>query len=262
MFPTGPQGCGPETTPCPGSTGSGSKGTTGTGDSSCGDSCGGGTNNNPDPGQYLLPEKDRAAYLEWAANWTDPNPYATGPALELDSLGIFCGLHPDDCPSRVSNGSILDRWGLAALTVGIGGAGMIGRGEDTGPGGPSLAASEQLTAEDDLMQLEGLDTAPNRAVFWSGIRGGASTAAEWASKNGGMTLEMTLDQRGIALPNWDPSNPSSINAWRQASAEFATGASGDVVVLQQESVRISSVWAEVEYPALRSQSEYHLDHGS
>jgi len=35
-----------------------------------------------------------------------------------------------------------------------------------------------------------------------------------------------------------------------AEAAFARGAQGNVTVLQESAVRINSVWAEVEYPAL------------
>jgi filamentous hemagglutinin len=55
---------------------------------------------------------------------------------------------------------------------------------------------------------------------------------------------------GSSLPAWDASNPAVVSAWRQASAQFAQGASGNVAVLQDTAVRVNSVWAEVEYPAL------------
>ncbi len=96
----------------------------------------------------------------------------------------------------------------------------------------------------------GLATAPNETVFWSGIKGGDQAAASWASKNGGVTLETMMTQRGVTLPAWDASNPAVVSAWRQASAEFAQGARGNVTVLQGDAIRINSVWAEVEYPAL------------
>lgn len=114
------------------------------------------------------------------------------------------------------------------------------RGTSTTPPVASVATNRLATGTDD-------------AVFWSGIgRGGDATAASWAAKNGGATLESTMAQRGIQLPAWDASNPSVVSAWRQASADFASGASGNVRVLQGADVRIGSVWAEVEYPALVS----------
>jgi hypothetical protein len=98
----------------------------------------------------------------------------------------------------------------------------------------------------------GLGTNANEAVFWSGIRNGETTAALWAGRNTGATLESTMAARGVKLPAWDPSNPASVAAWRQASQEFAAGARGNVRVLQGNAVRVHSVWAEVEYPALKA----------
>lgn len=97
-----------------------------------------------------------------------------------------------------------------------------------------------------------LATGADEAVFWSGIRNGDIAAANWSTQNGGATLEMTLTGRGVDLPVWDASNPSSVEAWMQASQEFAAGARGNVRVLQSDSVRLQSVWAEVEFPALRA----------
>lgn len=99
---------------------------------------------------------------------------------------------------------------------------------------------------------EALATGTDEAVFWSGIRSGDSAAASWAAKNGGASFESTLAQRGISLPAWDASNPSVVSAWRTASADFAAGAKGTVRVLQEDAVRVNSVWAEVEFPALKA----------
>ena len=98
-----------------------------------------------------------------------------------------------------------------------------------------------------------LATGTDEAVFWSGVGpGGDSTAAAWAAKNGGATLESTMAARGVKLPVWDGNNPASVAAWRQASADFASGASGNVRVLQGTSTRVDSVWASVEFPALKA----------
>lgn len=59
-----------------------------------------------------------------------------------------------------------------------------------------------------------------------------------------MVLEMTLAQRGAPLPTTGA-------GWDAASAEFASGASGNVRVLQSQ-VRINSTWARVEFPALKA----------
>lgn len=75
-------------------------------------------------------------------------------------------------------------------------------------------------------------------------------AASWARDNRGATLEMVVVARAVRLPKWNPRDPNAVSAWRQASQEFAQGASGDVRVLQGDAIRTKSVWAEVEYPAL------------
>ncbi|MEO8183600.1 MAG: hypothetical protein ABI895_32615 [Deltaproteobacteria bacterium] len=54
----------------------------------------------------------------------------------------------------------------------------------------------------------------------------------------------------IDLPLYDATKPETVAAWRKASKEYAEGASGNVRVLQSESVGVKSTWAEVEYRAL------------
>jgi hypothetical protein len=49
------------------------------------------------------------------------------------------------------------------------------------------------------------------------MKGSDSAAGTWAAKNGGTTLEMSLERRGLSLPAFDRSNPVSVAAWRQAS---------------------------------------------
>jgi RHS repeat-associated protein len=98
----------------------------------------------------------------------------------------------------------------------------------------------------------GLVTGTNEAVFWSGIgKGGEQTAANWAAQNGGATLETTIASRGITLPVWDASNAASVAAWRQASTEFAAGASGNIRVLQGDVLRSDAIWAD-EFKALQA----------
>jgi RHS repeat-associated protein len=156
--------------------------------------------------------------------------------IVCDVLGINSVIN---CVQKPSVGGCLQ----AAVSVG---ADIIVAGKVVKAGEIIKAAAGGIAAESRLA------TTPNQAVFWSGIRGGASTAESWAAKNGGMTMEMTMSERGVALPAWDASNPSVVSAWRQASAEFARGAKGNVVVLQEDAVRTSSVWAQVEYPALKA----------
>jgi len=100
--------------------------------------------------------------------------------------------------------------------------------------------------------VKGLETRADKAIFWSGIgRGSAEKAAEWSMQHGGVTLESVLASKGIKLPVWDASNPSSIAAWRKASTEFAAGARGDVRVLQGDVLRIDPIWSD-EFKALQA----------
>lgn len=95
------------------------------------------------------------------ASFHDVNPYATGAIRELDSLALFCGLNPSGCPSQIYSQTITDRWVLAGMTVGLGGAGMLGRGDDeVGPGEP-LAAREQPVAQEDLDKLAAKEDGPS-----------------------------------------------------------------------------------------------------
>lgn len=128
--------------------------------------------------------------------------------------------------------------------------------EGQGPVSPAVVEVPGPLFDDaavvSLVTPRGLATGPDEAVFWSGIRGGDSTATAWVSKNGGSTLETTVAQRGVSLPAWDAGNPAAVAAWRNASREFAAGASGKVRVLQADAVRVNSIWAQVEFPALKA----------
>jgi hypothetical protein len=125
-------------------------------------------------------------------------------------------------------------------------SGQLGRSEST-----SLSAREASGVLTRFgVAAKAVATDADEAVFWSGIRGGAGTGSQWAASNGGATLESTIARGGIKLPAWDPSNVASVAAWRSASREFAAGARGNVRVLQDDAVRVRSIWAQVEYPAL------------
>ena len=100
----------------------------------------------------------------------------------------------------------------------------------------------------------GFGTQPGEAVFWSGKTEGQSvkqSAAAYAAANQGATLEDVARMRGIALPEFDASNPTSVQAWANASREFASGASGSVRVILGEEVSPQSFWSAVELPALK-----------
>jgi hypothetical protein len=64
------------------------------------------------------------------------------------------------------------------------------------------------------------------STFWSGIGvegicNGDQIVANCADKMGRSTLETTLSSKGIELPNWDVSNPSTISAWNSAYFSYA-----------------------------------------
>jgi hypothetical protein len=46
-------------------------------------------------------------------------------------------------------------------------------------------------------------------------------AAKIAKQNGGVTLETILENQGIVLPEFDIFNPTSVEAWQNASAIYA-----------------------------------------
>jgi LysM repeat protein len=140
---------------------------------------------------------------------------------------------------------------------GLAGGLLVGKAGLEGEVPASLATRIESTlnwenASEVVANSARLATGPDQAMFWSGVgRGGDNIAANIASQRGMATLEMTLAERGIKLPPWDPTNPSSVTAWREASYDFAAGANGNVSVIQGDAVRIDSVWAEVEFSALR-----------
>ncbi|MHB8255492.1 MAG: hypothetical protein ACYDEV_17855, partial [Acidiferrobacter sp.] len=98
-------------------------------------------------------------------------------------------------------------------------------------------------------------TNPNEAVFWSGKTngiGGVNVAGDIAQSTGGTTLEQLMASKGIALPAWDASNPAVVEAWQNASLNYAQGASGSVNAVIGSTLRPGSVWETIELPALRA----------
>jgi len=89
-------------------------------------------------------------------------------------------------------------------------------------------------------------------VFWSGGKTAKAAATSFAESIEGTTLEMT--RLGQQLTSTGASN----DLWRAASSNFANVASniGNTVYSVQNAtgIRIESVWAQIEYPLLSSQS--------
>ncbi len=108
----------------------------------------------------------------------------------------------------------------------------------------------------DLFKLAPLfKTEANKSFFWSGKTngiGGVNLAMEIASSKGGTTLEGLIDAKNIDLPNWDLSNPQSVEAWKEVSRLYAEQASGEVRAIIGKDLRPDSLWETIELPALKN----------
>ena len=100
-----------------------------------------------------------------------------------------------------------------------------------------------------------LKTDPDTAFFWSGRTdgvGGADIAANVAKGKGGTTLESTIANKNIKMPEWDFNNPSSMEAWDLASGAYAEQVSGQVRAVVGSELRPGNIWENVELPRLKS----------
>lgn len=104
-----------------------------------------------------------------------------------------------------------------------------------------------LPTDDPSVAFDGI-------VYWltAGEIGPASAVSELGASGGAFQYFFDVPIAGINLPAWDARNPAVVSAWRNASREVAASASGNVRVLQADAVRINSVWAQVEFPALKA----------
>jgi hypothetical protein len=108
-----------------------------------------------------------------------------------------------------------------------------------------LPAAEKA-AEETIQQIAKRSkvwTKTDEAVFWSGITkgkdgavaGGEQYAKNIAGKNGGKTLEMILEERGIPRPTTDAE-------WLELSKDLARNASGEVKVVLGSEIRANATW--------------------
>lgn len=122
------------------------------------------------------------------------------------------------------------------------------------------ARREAAQGKDGVVIVGRVSTKPNTAFFWSGrtkdangkVRGGSEDAARMAKEHDGTTLETLIEERGIKMPDWDPTDPSSIKAWEDISAEYARGASGEVRAVIGQDLRPGNIWEAKEFPALKA----------
>jgi len=140
---------------------------------------------------------------------------------------------------------------IAEFVKGARAAEVGGVAAEAGDGvkGAEAASASAKTVE----AVSGVATKPSEAFFWSGRTsgvGGEKVAAEIAAKNNGVTLETLVADRNIKMPAWDEANPASVKAWKDISAEYANGASGDVRAVIGQNLRADNVWESRELPAL------------
>ena len=113
----------------------------------------------------------------------------------------------------------------------------------------SKGAGKEMNYFDDAQ----LKTEPKKSHFWYGMGDdGANTAANIAKQNGGVTLETTLESQGVLMPKFNYNDPSSVQAWRNASSTYASQASGEVRAIVGSNVNPKGIWNTVELSALKA----------
>ncbi|MFZ0040657.1 MAG: hypothetical protein WAK93_05075, partial [Solirubrobacteraceae bacterium] len=177
---------------------------------------------------------------KYAGVTLDKNGHLTLIPIEQDGLGEGLGELLED----------LGGWGKALASSA---ASALADAVSSLPGPILAKLAEYGIVDASTESSEAFATATDQAFFWSGRTegvGGADIASELASGKGGTTLESLVAQRGIRLPEYDPSDPASVAAWESASRQYAEQASGTVYAVVGKSLRPGSVWEEVELPAL------------
>lgn len=100
-----------------------------------------------------------------------------------------------------------------------------------------------------------LKTDPDTAFFWSGRTdgiGGMDVAKKIAKNKGGVTLESTIDDMNIVMPEWDFNTPSSVTAWEEASNVYAEQVSGEIRAVVGSELRPGNIWENIELPRLKA----------
>ena len=100
-----------------------------------------------------------------------------------------------------------------------------------------------------------LKTDPDTAFFWSGRTdgiGGMDVAKKIAKNKGGVTLESTIDDTNIVMPEWDFNTPSSVTAWEEASNVYAEQVSGEIRAVVGSELRPGNIWENIELSRLKA----------
>ena len=119
-----------------------------------------------------------------------------------------------------------------------------------------------------------LKTESNTAYFWSGLGvDGATIAADVARNNGGVTLEIIMENNKQAFIDAGfPYNPATgeffwstdeavAKAWSDVSEAYANHTSGNVRAVLGDSVTDGSVWRRSELPSLLNNSDVNSING-
>ncbi|HFR3703016.1 TPA: hypothetical protein ACHVE0_002035 [Streptococcus suis] len=100
-----------------------------------------------------------------------------------------------------------------------------------------------------------LGTKPDTAFFLSGRTdgiGGMDVAKDIAKSRGGFTLESTIDDANVIMPEWDFNKPTSIDAWEEASNIYAEQVSRKIRAVVGNELRPGNIWENIELPRLKA----------
>ena len=125
------------------------------------------------------------------------------------------------------------------------------------PVSPNRYSKIDFTQTDfDVELIRGrLKTDPDTAFFWSGRTdgiGGMDVAKKIAKNKGGVTLESTIDDTNIVMPEWDFNTPSSVTAWEEASNVYAEQVSGEIRAVVGSELRPGNIWENIELSRLKA----------
>ena len=81
---------------------------------------------------------------------------------------------------------------------------------------------------------------------------GWNVAKKIAKNKGGVTLESTIDDTNIVMPEWDFNTPSSVTAWEEASNVYAEQVSGEIRAVVGSELRPGNIWENIELPRLKA----------
>ncbi len=150
---------------------------------------------------------------------------------------------------QITLGGIAMNFGFGAVSA-CAGKYVMGKLSKTKAADDVIGDIGEFNIEEIRPQLK---TNPDEAFFWSGRTdgvGGADVAANIAEGKGGVTLESTIANKKITMPEWEFNNPSSMEAWDLASGAYAEQVSGEIRAVVGSELRPGNIWENVELPRL------------